>query len=406
MPDVEFKTEDLLRRQIGEPGTPVQRVKEKNVRADVARCLKERSSAWPPEVRLRAYLAIGRVPDSELLSGAIIRRALPAKDCASFANLLAIRHTLLDADAALSALASLVISDRQIRVEPIASALVRNVTKWYAQRNRTPLDPASLHAYVDLLLTLLGRARESQERSPAKRDGLLLKLVRFAMLEGAEGSTLALQRRIVKLLTASQAVIESELSDALDEQPELRSACDRIVNGVLEQVRRMAISGKEEEFESFARDLVRLRLTEQKAQELLRSLHSDRGQLNGRVQRVLAELLGLKHELPPETDFEGGTAPSVQSMQLASALMRSWAAAGDSAPAKEAFDELSSVVGSFFGLHLNGQPGEVVEFNPVVHELTRSLDEKPSRVRIVRPRIETSGGPVTNVMIKALVEPV
>ncbi len=401
-----LNTDSALHQSIGEPGTHLRRIKEKTVRADLTSFLEKQPNDLAPELRLRAYLAIGRVPEPGLLTSQILRRALSASDCASFAGLLATRHILIDADAVLSALEAFVRSDRTIRVDRIAGTLAKTVKRWRSDRGRPALDSASLRAYIDVLLALLEKAREPQSRPRAKRDTLLVRLVVFAIVDAANVGTSALQFHALKLLTAAYNVIDSEISDALDELEDFRSAYDSIVRGAAEQLRRMAASGKSDEFETSARNLLRSKFTEKQTRQVLQALYVDRGQLDGSIQRVLAELLGMgQAEQPAEPDFESGNAPSVQSIQLASALIRSWNAARDPQRSHEAFDELASVLRNFFEIQLKGEPGEIVEFNPLVHELPPTHGSKPSHVRIIRPRVETLDSPVARVLIKALVEP-
>jgi uncharacterized tellurite resistance protein B-like protein len=401
-----LNSDSVLQQRIGEPGTRLRRIKEKSVRANLTNFLEKQPNALAPELRLRAYLAIGRAPEPGLLTSQTLRRALSGSDCASFASLLTTRHVLINADAVLSALEIFVRSDRTIRVERIAGTLARTLTRWRSDKGRMALDSASLRAYIDVLLALLEKARESQSRSRTKRDMVLAQLVVFAIVDAANVGTSALQFHALKLLTSAYNVIDSELTDALDELEDFRSAYHSIVRGAAEQLRRMAASGKSDEFETAASNLLRLKFTEKDARQVLQALYVDRGQLHGSVQRVLAELLGMvRAEKPAEPDFESGNAPSVQSVQLASALIRSWNAARDSKRSHEAFDELASVLHNFFEIQLKGEPGEIVEFNPLVHELPPSHGSKPSHVRIIRPRVEILDSPVARIVIKALVEP-
>jgi hypothetical protein len=74
MVEAGLNIEDLLQHKVGEPGTPIRRITEKATRADIARWLNERSNAWPPEICLRAYLAIGRTPEPKLLNAPVSAR--------------------------------------------------------------------------------------------------------------------------------------------------------------------------------------------------------------------------------------------------------------------------------------------------------------------------------------------
>lgn len=398
--------DNSVQNRIGEPGTRIRRIKEKTVRGDVGRLLAE-PNLWPAEMRLRGYLAIGRPPEPALLTPSLLRRALSAGDCVVFAKLLARRNVFIDADAVFSTLASYMRSERGIQIERIAPALARTVTRWHSKKAPLPLDTPSLRAYIDVVFALLEKTRESQSRVRKTLDPVLLKLVIFAVLDAGTTGTTALQFQVLKLLASANNVLEPELSDALDRLDDFRSARNSVINGTIEQLRRMAISGKKDDFQTSARNLLRSKVAERETKQLLETLYSDRGQLDPDIQRALADLLELSHETrSPVPKFEASPGASVQSTQLASSLIRSWSAANDSPHAREAFDELRSVLRNFFRIELKGEPGETAEFNPLVHELVRAKDERPLRVRLIRPRIEISDGSVTTILIKGLAEPV
>jgi hypothetical protein len=225
MTEAHIKTDDVMRHQFGELGTQIRRIKEKADRASVARWLGEQGKNCPPETQLRAYLAIGRTPEPGLVSGPILRRALSTDDCASFANLLTARRALLDSSAVMSTLAALVSNDRKIRVQRVASTLARIVEKWHDRRKRIPLDAGSVRTYIDVLLALLEKAKdESPSRSHSKRDALFLRLAVVAILEAAQTDNPTVQAQALRLVEAAQSVIEPELSNALDQEQNLRSA--------------------------------------------------------------------------------------------------------------------------------------------------------------------------------------
>ena len=65
MADNGINIDDFLQFQIGGPGDPIRRIRQKSVCAQIDRMLKEQHDTWPAELRLRAYLAIGRTPPPE-----------------------------------------------------------------------------------------------------------------------------------------------------------------------------------------------------------------------------------------------------------------------------------------------------------------------------------------------------
>jgi len=85
-------------------------------------------------------------------------------------------------------------------------------------------------------------------------------------------------------------------------------------------------------------------------------------------------------------------------------MLRCWAARNDGPKAKDAFEELRSVLSSFFGLDLRGNVGDVDTFNPRLHEFAYG-EKQSSEVELIRPWVEYVAGEDTHVIIKALVKP-
>jgi hypothetical protein len=92
------------------------------------------------------------------------------------------------------------------------------------------------------------------------------------------------------------------------------------------------------------------------------------------------------------------------SLQLASSLLSAWSARLEGPKAEIAFEELTSTLRQFFSLELRGTVGEIVEYNPRLHELP-AQNMKRKYVRIDRPWVEIHQGQ-NAVVIKALVFPV
>ena len=171
---------------IGRPGAPIHLLKDKSARAEIARQLKDKSSGLSPESRLRASLAIGRIPDIEVTDSGLLERALSAEDCASFVARLAVKRSVLDAQNVLTALAALIAKSREIRLLKTAAALCKAMTKWHAQRARSPLEVSSVRAYATTVEAMLRKAkqtRSSGRKEAVKLDAILLTLVSFAILE-------------------------------------------------------------------------------------------------------------------------------------------------------------------------------------------------------------------------------
>ena len=210
---------------------------------------------------------------------------------------------------------------------------------------------------------------------------------------------------LLKLLIAAQEVIEPELGNAIQDREEVASAFNGILSRMWQKLNQTAIGGSAASFESGVRFLLRLRLAEKRTRAWLEGLYVDRGTLSPEVQNALSDLLEVSDQSSSDIELHTGLTASVQAVQLASALIRSWIASSTTPQAKEAFEELASVLHGFFHIEIKGEVGEVTTFNPVVHELIEQTGSQPADVRVLRPRVESSDGAITTVLIKALVEP-
>jgi hypothetical protein len=399
-------TLDQVLAEVRRPKATLHAVKQKALRAEVSRLVSS-ATDWSSEMRLRAQLAVGRAPDVDVIVADVLQRALSPEDCAVFLGRLAIRGTFVDASETFNALRALLIHEATVKLQVVANALQRARTKWQTQR--LLLTPATVLQYQGALETLLQRASETatsrRKETPTQLKLALARLVAFAVLDattlepGGDASA-------IRVLLAAQDVVETELEDILRDRSEVRVAFDRVLGATYGQLQNRAAGGDPSAFTAYAELLLRVRLSQGGAKERLAHMWSDRAVFQPAIQRALMLLLEIDDTSPLDSPFDANDPASVKKGQLASVLIRSWVAAKTSTQAQEAFDELTSVLSGFFGIHIKGSAGEIVAFNPEIHELGSLHGDPPGMVRTIRPRVESTEGPIGIVLIKALVEPV
>ena len=395
-------TVDVVLADIRRPKATLRAVKQKALRAELSRILSI-ATDWPPEMRLRAQLVLGRALDADVVSADVLQRALSPEDCALFSGRLAIRRTYVDASETFTALRTLLIHASSVKLQVIADALQRTRTKWHTQRLSPTL--ATVLRYHGALETLLQRASEvantRRTELPTRLRSSLARLVGLALLD-ATTLQKAEDPTILRVILAAQDVVEADFEDILRDRSELQAALDRVLDAMYGQLQNRAHTGDVTAFTAFAELLLRVRLLHKGAKERLSRMWSDRAVFQPAIQRALMVFLEIEETAPMDTPFDANDPASVKREQLASALIRSWLAARTSTQAQEAFDELTSVLGGFFGIYIKGNVGEVVPFDPAVHELASLHGDPSGMVKTLRPRVESTGGAIGIVLIKAL----
>jgi len=375
-------TPERLNIHIGEPGTPLGALRGKEKRAALAQLLRDDPSTLSSEMRLRAYLAIGQKPDPTLLTPLIIKRALDIESCTGMIRRLAVVHEQLDVTAILVVLEALV-SGEPADSSVVALRLARAVGEWRERSNH--LNLPSLMRYVELVRRLDATLKPN---SLASRN--LDMLASFAIIESAAWDDSALAWELLYLINAARRSMQC---------PEVLEGFVPVLRRVLADTRAMAIRGEDEKFEKAASRLLRCCWTAESARQLLNTLYFGDESLPSRTREVLNLLLLIEPDDPPVAPD-----PATRSSQLAQALLKSWEAARDSVQAKEAFEELHTVLQKFFGIRLTGVFGEVTRYDPRLHDWWGTKYSYPRHVRIVKPLIQMSNDGATRILFKALVD--
>ena len=169
-----LSAQESLIEQVGAPGSPLKRPKAKEARVKVAMLL---DSALPPELRLRAHLALGKSPPPDLLIEDNIRRSLTVKDCLSRVPSLAVKIPVLEASAPLRAAARLAQNANENGLRAGIGKLARMAEKWDAKRDKIHLGDQTIVEFIRLIDVLCRKSSQVSHRSFNKWRELLLRLV-------------------------------------------------------------------------------------------------------------------------------------------------------------------------------------------------------------------------------------
>ena len=394
---------------IGAPGTHLRPVRDRKIRVESAKKLREGALEWPPAVRLRAILAIGKIPPAELITTEVLSQALPPEDCARNLSKLTRRMTLVDSHNALDVLKA--SSTRLIDSElPLfATSLEKATIQWRNRKDQpSAMDAKSADSFASLLETLIWSFKSSPSSKGKRRRSIAMALitcVKVLLVNAQESNTRNIRWRCLAILQAAEQSMSQELGEALD-SPDVGASLDSVIQAAVNDIGDDARSGKTEQFRKSGRVVARITRARPTLTTLLDSLWSDRGILTVEIQHDLAELTGRTIDSPKEAQLPDAFPESVSSVQLASALTRSWAASRTSPEAEQAYLELSSVLSNFFGIDMHGAVGETAVFDPRIHELLDSKRGDSDQVKIVRPRVELTDGGTVRILLKALVAPV
>jgi len=394
--------EDELSALVGLPTAPLKRLKNRETRTTVEHLLAKYE--YDPPVGLRAYLSIGRTPPPPLVTEHIILNTLLAEDCASFLLLLCKRAAVLQADAALAALAMLLKTRRVRDTARVAANLARAGMKWHSKSSKLRLGTETVSRYIEvatLLFADLGSATLSRPAREKARVNDLFKLLKLSVIWASQTANPNDTLLALKLMAESER-LRISVDEALSREHEFAEAFGTVWRSALDQIQAVATTGMLSTFDEWAEVMTRISFKLRDFTEALQVLYSDRGRFEGRIQRRIGELLGVQQDAAGMADLAFESPDSIRTTQLASALLRAWDAREEGNKATEAFEELRSILSSFFKIELRDNVGEVEKFNSQIHELAYGERPQPN-VRLIRPRVEVDTGENVKVLIKSLV---
>jgi hypothetical protein len=384
-------------------GDELLRVKGKEARSEIEKLSKDEKENG--QVRLRAFLSIGKMPPPDLISEDNIAAALALDDRVNFFPKLATTSKLITAEAPLYSILRGMKDVGARRALRITRNLSRTIAKWQKERGPIALGDTSLQLLIKLLAVLLKyQVMDASMRSSSRPLKLhpylqMLSAILRWTLCSENPETISLTLQLINSAEEAHLVSLTKL-----EEDEFGKNLQEIVAIAIKQCESFVRKDSAFEFRELAQAVLRISGAGDKLRRRLIEIYSDRARLSAPVQNALRELLG--HAVEPVT-FPGipvDDEDSIQTVQLASALMGVWVARKDSQKSSEAFEEFRSVAKNFFHLHLRGEEGQVEDYNPRVHELIPDA-KRSAKVRLLGPWIEFSRQSVAKVILKAPAEP-
>ena len=395
--------EGELASLVGMPGSPIRRTKGGEVRNDIQRRLA--TGMLDPKTLLRAYLSIGRTPPRELLTKQNIVSSLNAHDCATFLPLLVPKVRVLEPNVPLDSLSELLSKHVTGDPQGISTSLARVIKKWDALDRSMELSQEACPSFLFIVTFLLTQHPVIAMRSAKKKSAkvkALVSLVKFGTVWATKATNQRATLLALKMILAANKLRSIDLADLLAEDEEFSQSFEILCGKASEELTTLADDGLVSEFKESAEILLDLASKKTETHAKLERLFEQRGRFHETVQRAIAEVLGLPQETQSGPEISLPLADKVETTQLASALLRAWAAKDEGAKANDAFKELQSILRSFFGIELKGNAGDLQVYNPRLHEFAPGV-RPTSEVKLLHPWVECSSGTTVRVVIKALV---
>ena len=393
---------DTLTFLVGPPAAPIKSFKNREMRGRINSLLHD--SEERPDLQLRGYLSIGKVPPSNLLSAEVIASALSAQDHARYLSRLSTIARFLDAQAALAATKEFVRKTEVGETYRLAMGLTRSARNWTKANTPSPTD-ATIVSFLELVSLLIGKIDLRQlTRKTKKGRGVedflpLMKLgVNWAVLS-KDGYTSLLA---IEILISAHKRFRLDI-DSLTEQDVAFTRSLGVAHvRALQRLKAMAEAGDILSFEKWAMVILESRFKTSEMRKSIQMMFQERARFSGPIQIALTNLLGIS-DLDSTAPAVSVEAPqSIQTGQLSSALLHAWSAKDEGPRAKEVFEELESVLTGFLGIKLGGEVGTIEPYNPRLHEFIHGETPGPV-VQVVRPWVEISQEDKVSIAIKALV---
>ena len=397
-----LSAQESLIEQVGAPGSPLKRPKGKEARVKLATLL---DSALPPELRLRAHLALGKPPPLDLLIEDNIRRSLTAKDCLSRVPSLAVKIPVLEATAPLRAAARLAQNANEKSLRAAISKLAKMAEKWDAKRDKVHLGDQTIVEFIRLTDVLCQKFSQVSHRSfnkwrELKWRELLLRLVEVGARWAAASNKPEQLEDALRLLGSVEKFASLSIQEEMEEAEQFAVVVRDLRQKSIDYMISSATSSDASTLERLVRALLGMSFSREFATAKLDELYEQRFAFDEELQATLASLSG--HQSAPvgvqglDSDLE-----QTEALQLASILLSAWKARHEGPRSSETFEEMKSVLGNFFDLRLIDQADELQAYNPRIHEFVQG-ERHTATVRVVRPLVEQSRDR-SRIIVKALV---
>ena len=390
--------QESLIEQVGALGSPIKRPKGKEARVKLAALL---DSTLPPELYLRAHLALGKQPPPDLLIEDNIRRSLTAKDCLSRIPSLGVKIPVLEAAPPLRAAARLAQNASKNELRAVIGNLARMAEKWDAKRDKIHLGEQTIVEFIRLTDLLCHKSSQVPHRFFNKWRGQLLRLVEVGVRWAAASNRPEQLAEAFRLLGNVEKFASLSIQEEMDESEQFAVVVRDLRQKSIDYMTSSATSSDVSTLERLARALLGARFSRGFATAKLNELYEQRFAYDEEMQAALASLLGRQSTPALVQGLDSGLLEQTKALQLASILLRTWKARHEGPSSSETFEELKSVLSNFFGLRLIDQADELQAYNPRIHEFVQG-ERHTAMVRVVRPLVEQSRDR-SRVIVKALV---
>ena len=392
-----LSAQESLIEQVGAPGSPLKRPKGKEARGKLTTLL---DSTLPPELRLRAHLALGKQPPPDLLIEDNIRRSLTAKDCLRRIPSLAVKVPVLEAIAPLRAAARLARNAKENDLRAAIGNLARMAEKWDAKRDKVHLGDQTVVEFIRLIDVLCQKSSQVSHRSFNRWRELLLRLVevgaRWATASNRPEQLTGALRLLGSVEKFTSLPIQKEMDDAEEFAVVVRNLRQKSIDYMISS----ATSSDTSTLERLAQALLGVRFSRELAAAKLNELYEQRFTFDEEMQATLASLSG-RQSTPSGVQGLDSSLEQTKALQLASILLRSWKSRHEGPSSSETFEEMKSVLSNFFDLRLIDQIDELQAYNPRIHEFVQG-ERHTATVRVIRPLVEESRDR-SRIIVKALV---
>lgn len=386
--------------QLGSSSVPLTRIRDKRKTEEIRKVIV---GDEPPHLRLRAALASGVKPPNDLLKPTIIIQALRLHDCFKFLPQLSTVTRVIEAGSVLEAIRKL-LQRRSIGTPNTMLARFLKLSKQW-EGNKSPASPSenTVTEYLRLVEMIVDQPtppKRSSKKPQASPLPLVLSVAcRWAMkFPSVDNLILALRCLTAVERRAGVTVVErfGDVSGLAEEISSVR----------LLAMRRLESVAKKAEIDDVRRLLQALTGSvahRMEIDQMIERLCHYQPRFDDAILKVLSEFADVETSPSITIRYAAGGEPKAGTMQLATVLLKAWAARNDGQSSSETYEQLAWVLEQFFSLRLRDWVGEKQEYDQRLHEFEPG-EAPTSTVEVVRPAVEALDPAETGMVIRALVK--
>ena len=392
---------DEIAAQLGSSAAPLKRIRDKRNAEEVRKIV---AGDEPPHLRLRAALASGVKPPDDLLEPAIISHALRLDDCFKFIPQLSTVTRVVEAASALEAIRNL-LRQRGIGNPNVQLARFLKLSKqWEGSKNPTSPSEKTVTQYLSLVEIIVDQPigttkRPSKKPQASPLPHVLAVVCRWA-IKCPSVDNLALAFRCLTAAERRQGIAGAERRGDV---PGLAAEVSSLRSLALTRVESAARRSEIDDFRRLLQALTGSVAQKTEMDQIIERLYHYQPRFDDAILKVLSEFADVETSPSITIRYAAGGEPKAGIMQLASVLLKAWAARNDGQSSKETYEQLAWVLEQFFSLRLRDWVGERQEYDPRFHEF-ESGEAPTSKVEVTRPAVEGLDPAETGMVIKALVK--